>query len=124
MAAATLGAFAITLRLSSDAVRASTVAFSTISAGQLLYALACRSEERSGFRGLTDNPVLMAGIGGMLALQGATLVVPPLRTLLATTPLGAADLGTVGIGAVTPLAIREMLKAARFNERAQGGLRG
>jgi Ca2+-transporting ATPase len=124
MAGATLGAFAITLRQSSDAVRASTVAFSTISTGQLLYALASRSEERSGFRGLTDNPALMAGIGGMLALQGATLVVPPLRTLLATTPLGAADLSTVAIGAVTPLAIREMLKAGRCNERTQGGPRG
>jgi len=124
MAAATLGAFAITLRQSSDALRASTVAFTTISAGQLLYALACRSEERSGFRGLTDNPMLMVGTGGMLALQGATLVVPPLRALLRTTPLGAADLGTVGIGAVTPLAIREILKAVRPTERTQGGPRG
>jgi len=117
MAATTLGAFAITLRRSSDAVRASTVAFSTISVGQLLYALACRSEDRSGFRGLTDNPVLVAGTGGMLALQAATVVVPPLRTLLATTPLGVADLGVIGLGAVTPLAIRETLKAG-------GGPRG
>ena len=56
MAAATLGAFGLTLRRSGDSLAASTVAFSTLSAGQLLYALACRSDERSGLRGLGDNP--------------------------------------------------------------------
>jgi hypothetical protein len=54
---------------------------------------------------------LIAGIGGMLALQAATLAVPPLRTLLATTALRAADLGAIGLGAVAPLAICEMLRA-------------
>ena len=48
MAAATLGAFGVALRRSGDSLAASTVAFSTLSAGQLLYALACRSDERSG----------------------------------------------------------------------------
>jgi P-type Ca2+ transporter type 2C len=121
MAAATLGAFGTTLRRSGDAVRASTVAFSTISTGQLLYALACRSGERFGLRGLADNPVLMAGIGGMLALQGATLVVPPLRAVLATSPLGLTDLAVVGAGAVVPLILRETLKARRPHEQNQGG---
>jgi P-type Ca2+ transporter type 2C len=121
MAAATLGAFGITLRRSSDAARASTVAFSTISTGQLLYALACRSGERSGLRGLAENPVLMAGIGGMLALQGATVLVPPLRALLATTPLGVADLAVVSAGAVVPLVVREALKTRRPHESNPGG---
>ena len=121
MAASTLAAFGITLRGSGDAARASTVAFSTISAGQLLYALACRSGERSGLRGLAENPVLVAGIGGMLALQGATLFVPPLRALLATSPLGVADLAVVGAGAVVPLVVREALKTRRSHEQKQGG---
>ena len=120
MAAATLGAFGITMGRSGDSRRASTVAFSTISVGQLLYALACRSGERSGLRGLPDNPVLVAGIGGMLALQGATLVVPPLRALLATSVLGVADLAVVGAGAVAPLVVREALKTRRFPEQPQG----
>jgi P-type Ca2+ transporter type 2C len=120
MAAATLGAFGITLHRSADGLRASTVAFSTISVGQLLYALACRSGERSGLRGLTENPVLVAGIGGMLALQGATLVLPPLRALLATSALGLADLAVVGAGAVAPLVVREALKTRRIPEQAQG----
>jgi magnesium-transporting ATPase (P-type) len=121
MAAATLGAFGVTLRRSGDAVRASTVAFSTISVSQLLYALACRSGERPGWRGLTENPVLVAGIGGMLALQGATVVLPPLRALLATSALGVADLAMVGAGAVAPLAVREALKTRRPPEQSPGG---
>jgi magnesium-transporting ATPase (P-type) len=121
MAVATLGAFGLTLRRSGDAARASTVAFSTISAGQLLYALACRSGERSGLRRLGDNPALVGGVGGMLGLQAATVIVPPLRSLLATTPLGVADLAMIGAGAVAPLAVREALKMGRSGEPSRGG---
>jgi hypothetical protein len=65
--------------------------------------------------------VLIAGVGGMLALQGATVLVPPLRSLLATTPLGVADLALIGAGAVAPLVIREALKTRRPQEPKQGG---
>jgi hypothetical protein len=46
----------------------------------------------------------------MLGLQAATLVVPALRALLRTTPLGVVDLAVVGAGAVAPLLVREALK--------------
>jgi len=111
MAAATLGAFGFALRRSGDSLAASTVAFSTLSAGQLLYALACRSDERSGLGGLGGNPMLVAGIGGMLMLQAATVIVPPLRALLRTTPLGMVDLAVIGAGATVPLVVREAIKA-------------
>jgi P-type Ca2+ transporter type 2C len=124
MAAVTLGAFGLTLRRGGDAARASTVAFSTLSVGQLLYALACRSGERSGLHGLGANPTLAAGLGGMLVLQGATLVVPPLRALLGTTPLGLADLAVIGLGAAAPLALRETLKTRRSGDGNEGGRRG
>ena len=124
MAAATLGAFGATWRRSGNAAHASTVAFSTLSAGQLLYALACRSGERSGLRGLGENPALIAGVGGMLVLQAATVIVPPLRALLATTPLGLADLALIGAGATVPLVVREALKARGPGEPKQGGGRG
>ncbi len=110
MAATTLGAFGVTQSRGGDALRASTVAFSTLSAGQLLYALACRSPEHSGLRRLGDNRALVAGVGGMLALQAATVVVPPLRALLRTTPLGLGDLVVIGASATAPLLIREALK--------------
>jgi Ca2+-transporting ATPase len=121
MAAATLGAFGLAQRASGDVARASTVAFSTLSAGQLLYALACRSTERSGLRGLGDSRMLVAGVGGMLALQAATIAVPPLRALLGTTPLGVRDLAVVGAGAVVPLLVRETLKTIRTGGAGDGG---
>ena len=111
MAATTLGAFGFSLRRSGDGLAASTVAFSTLSAGQLLYALACRSDERSGLRGLGDNRMLVAGVGGMLMLQAATVIVPPLRSVLRTTPLGLVDLAVIGAGATVPLVVREAIKA-------------
>ena len=124
MAGATLGAFGATWRRSGNAAHASTVAFSTLSAGQLLYALACRSRERSGLHRLGENPALIAGVGGMLALQAATVIAPPLRALLATTPLGLADLALIGAGATVPLVVREALKVRRPGEPNQGGGRG
>jgi Ca2+-transporting ATPase len=125
MAAVTLGAFGMTLRQGGDAARASTVAFSTLSTGQLLYALACRSPERSGLRRLGNNRVFVAGLGGMLVLQGATLVWSPLRALLGTTALGVADLAVIGLGAITPAVLREALKIRRLGDtNDQGGQRG
>lgn len=121
MAGATLGAFGVALRGSGDVARASTVAFSTLSAGQLLYALACRSDDRPGLHRLRDNPALIAGVGGMLGLQAATVIVPPLRALLATTPLGLADLALVGAGATVPLVMREGLKTQRAGGPKEGG---
>jgi Ca2+-transporting ATPase len=123
MAASTLGAYGLT-RARSDSAHASTVAFSTISAGQLLYALACRSEERPGLRRPGGNPALLAGVGGMLGLQAATLAVPPLRALLGTTPVGAVDLALIGAGAVVPLLTRETLKTMRPERPTRGGRRG
>jgi Ca2+-transporting ATPase len=124
MAAVTLGAFGLTWRRAGDAARASTVAFSTLSTGQLLYALACRSGTQPGLYRLGDNPMLLAGVGGMLGLQAATVLVPPLRALLATTPLGLADLALVGAGAAAPVLVREALKTRRQGESTQGGGRG
>jgi len=124
MAATTLSAFALAQRRSGDSVHASTVAFSTLSTGQLLYALACRSSEQSGWRGLGDNRVFVAGVGGMLALQAATILVPPLRALLRTTPLGLGDLAVVGTGALVPLVLRETLKSIRTDDSRHGGSRG
>jgi hypothetical protein len=60
----------------------------------------------------------------MLVLQAATLVAPPLRTLLRTAPLGLTDLVLIGAGSVTPLLVRETLKTLRSDGRKDGGSRG
>jgi Ca2+-transporting ATPase len=55
--------------------------------------------------------MLVAGVGGMLVLQAATVIVPPLRSVLRTTPLGLVDLAVIGAGATVPLVVREAIKA-------------
>jgi Ca2+-transporting ATPase len=124
MAATTLGAFGLTLGRGGDSTRASTVAFSTLSTAQLLYALACRSETHPGWRRLRDNPALVAGVGGMLVLQVGTLAFPPLRALLGNTSLGLRELGVIGAGATLPLLVREILKTLRPDPVRHGGRRG
>jgi len=124
MAATTLTAFGITRARSGDPLHASTIAFSTLSASQLLYALACRSDERSGLRRLGESPALLAGVGGMLMLQAATVIVPPLRSLLRTTPLGLVDVALIGAGAALPLLVRETLKTVPGHEPGPGGRHG
>ena len=111
ISAVTLGAYGLAAARYGVGAAASTVAFSTLTSAQLCYAITCRSEHRSGFSGLDRNPLLVAALGGTLALQVAAVGAPPLRRLLGTTPLGLADWGIVAAGAVTPLLIKEGSKA-------------
>jgi Ca2+-transporting ATPase len=106
----TLGAYGLAVARYGVGAAASSVAFSTLTSAQLCYAITCRSDHRSGFTGLEQNPLLGAALGGTLALQVAATAVPPLRRLLGTTPLGAADWGVVAVGAVVPLLVKEAAK--------------
>ncbi len=112
LAASTLGAYGIAAARYGMGAQASTVAFATLTTSQLLHALSCRSETRSGFSGLRQNPLMMGALGGTLALQAASVTVPVLRRLLGTTPLGLGDWALVAAGATAPLAAREIVKAA------------
>ena len=92
--------------------QASTQAFMTLTLGQLLHAMSCRSETHSLFdKGvLPANYYLDVGLTGSLLAQLLTVTVPGLRQLLGTTPLGLAD-GLVAVGgALAPLLINETIK--------------
>jgi Ca2+-transporting ATPase len=115
MSAGTLGAYAAAAARTGAGAHASTVAFSTLTSAQLLYALASRSEQRSGFSALGRNPLLASVVGGSLALQLLAVALPPLRGLLGTTTLGAADWALVAAGATLPMAVREALRAGTRN---------
>jgi Ca2+-transporting ATPase len=112
LAASTLGAYGIAAARYGIGPQASTVAFATLTTSQLLHALACRSETRSGFAGLEQNPLMVGALGGTLALQVASVTVPALRGLLGTTPLGMTDWAVVAAGSTAPLALREIARAA------------
>jgi Ca2+-transporting ATPase len=112
LAAASLGAYGVAASRYGIGAQASTVAFATLTTSQLLHALTCRSDTRSGLAGLGRNPLMLGALGGTLALQAASVTVPALRGLLGTTPLGLADWVVVAAGATAPLAAREIGKAA------------
>jgi Ca2+-transporting ATPase len=92
--------------------RAGTLVFNTLTVGQLLHALSCRSAQETLFsaRRRPPNPYLNWALGGSLAAQGVISSVPALRRLLGTSPLGLADLGVVAAGALGPLLVNEGLK--------------
>ncbi|MBN1103824.1 MAG: cation transporting ATPase C-terminal domain-containing protein, partial [Deltaproteobacteria bacterium] len=87
-------------------------AFHSLTVGQLLHALSCRSETHRVFQGngLPANPYLAIAVGGSLALQGLAAFVPGLRAFLGLTPLGLADVAVIGGSALLSLFANEATK--------------
>jgi Ca2+-transporting ATPase len=113
---ATLGAFVYGLSRYGASPRARTIAFMTMAGAQLLYALSARSEAPLTILGsgrLRTNPWLLRTVVLSLGAQAATVLFPPLRSLLRTAPLGLADAAVVVTGAATPTLVREALKRLR-----------
>jgi P-type Ca2+ transporter type 2C len=80
------------------------LAFQSLTTGQLLHALNCR---RSGDdrRRLPPNRYLDVALGGSLAMQAMTLVLPPLRRLLGISPVGLVDLAVIAAASLVPLGL-------------------
>jgi Ca2+-transporting ATPase len=115
LAASTLGVHASALARYGAGPRATTLSFSTLTAAQLMYALACRSRVvDDAVPGRSSLP-LSGVVGGTLALQAATAVLPPLRRLLGTVPLSAGDWALIAAGVAAPTVFAEI-------RRAPGGL--
>jgi Ca2+-transporting ATPase len=99
--------------------RAGTLAFNSLVAAQLLHAYSCRSERFSIFNrgGRAPNRWLHLAAGGSAALQALTLLVPGLRGLLRTAPVGPTDLLVCAAGAAVPFVISEATKGAGASGR-------
>jgi Ca2+-transporting ATPase len=110
MTLAALASFGIGLARHGAVPQARTMAFMTLTSSQLLYALAMRSKRPLRASGLAPNPMLNRAVGWSLAAQAATVLLPPARRLLRTTPLGLLDIAVVAGTAVVPLLVREVLK--------------
>jgi Ca2+-transporting ATPase len=96
LSAATLGVHALGLARYGAGPRGSTMAFSALTAGQLVHALTLRTRGQS--------PRLLAGVvGGSVALHALAMTVPGLRQLLGTTSLSLGDWSVVAAGATAPL---------------------
>jgi len=87
-------------------------AFMTITLGQLLHAISCRSERTRvfGTEKRPPNRFLNAALAGSAALQVGAAFLPPLRKLLRLSPIGALDWVAIAAGATAPFLINEGLK--------------
>jgi len=92
--------------------QANTLAFNSLTIGQLLHAISCRSETHSFYRNrkLPPNRYFTLALTGSLALQGLAMLVPGLRAILGLTPIGIVDALVIGATAVTPLLVNEAAK--------------
>jgi len=117
----TLGAYGYGLSRYGLGPRAGTLAFLTLTTGQLLHAISCRSETHSLFdqisadrrSALPPNRYLWAALGGSFALQGLALTLPGLRALLGITPIGLIDGAVVAGSALLPLVVNEATKTEK-----------
>lgn len=103
LSAATLLTHGLAAARYGGGARAGSIAFSTLTCGQLLYALRCTASARGRALGV-GAPLVTGVVGGSLALQLAVATVPALRGLLGLAPLALSDWLLVGAGAALPLA--------------------
>lgn len=94
--------------------QASTIGFMSLTIGQLLHALSCRSNKSTilSTHKLPSNHYLTAALGGSLALQLVVAAIPGLRNLLQVTSVNFVDVGVIGASALLPLLINEATKLA------------
>ncbi|RJX27106.1 MAG: HAD family hydrolase, partial [Desulfurivibrio sp.] len=95
--------------------RASSLAFLSLTCGQLLHALHCRSEQHGLFElgELKRNKYLNLALGGSFALQLLAMFVPGLRSLLGIERIGLVDAVVIGAGATAPLLVNDVYKRSR-----------
>ena len=96
-------------------LRASSIAFQTLTLSQLLHAITCRSEQHSIFdlESQSANKYLTVALGGSFILQAMTPVVPGLRSLLGLDTIGMTDFLIIGINAPLPFLLNEIAKKAQ-----------
>jgi Ca2+-transporting ATPase len=94
--------------------QASTMAFLTISAAQLLHAITTRSESHSIFDpgSLPRNTYVPFALGAGLLVELLSLVLPGLRRLLGTAPIRGADLGICCGASLASFLVNEIWKSA------------
>jgi P-type Ca2+ transporter type 2C len=109
-----LGAYGWGLARYGAGPTASNLAFTTLTAAQLLYAISCRSEQHWFLdpEPAAPNPYMALAISGGLGLQGAATLLPGLRRLLGSAPLAPADWLLSALLAVAPFLTGELIKAS------------
>ena len=109
-----LAAYLWTRSRSGPGAHAGTVGFTALTLAQLLHAWSTRSETHTIFdkQNLAQNKWLPIAVGGTMALQVAGNLVPGIRRVLGTVPLGPGDWGVALTAAIVPFIINELTKVA------------
>ncbi|MEW6602420.1 MAG: cation-transporting P-type ATPase, partial [Nitrospirota bacterium] len=112
ISAGTLGAYGYGVMRYGMGQKASAIAFMSLTAGQLLHAISCRSEKHSIFdrEKLPPNRYLNMALGGSFAIQLLAMLIPGLRNLLGLAPIGILDGAVIGSSAALPLLVNEGTK--------------
>jgi hypothetical protein len=99
------------------------MAFMTLTTSQLVYALTARSSLPLTDPRLVRNPLLERVVAASVLAQLGTVVFPPLRAVLRTSPLSLGDWIIVSGAAALPALLRESRKpkATRRGSAARGG---
>jgi Ca2+-transporting ATPase len=113
LSAATLGVHGLAVARYGAGAHATTIAFCTLTAAQLVHALTYRSGLSRG----KGFPVLETAVGGTLAVHLAAMTASPLRRLLGTTRLSGSDWLLVAGGVAVPLAVRGLRRALASEAR-------
>jgi Ca2+-transporting ATPase len=110
--AGTLASYGYAVARYGPGVKAGTQTFTTLTVGQLLHALVCRSPTTGLFskRRLPRNRYLNVALWGSLGAQALAAFVPGLRRLLGTVPLSPLDWLVALAGATVPLLVNEAVK--------------
>src|SRR5206468_5425450 len=87
LSAATLGVHGLAVARHGAGPQATTIAFCTLTAAQLVHAL----NYRSGFSRGNGFPALETAVGGTVAVHLAAMTASPLRRVLGTTILSGSD---------------------------------
>jgi Ca2+-transporting ATPase len=114
MTAAGIGGYLYALARYGAGPQASTMAFLSLTAAQLLHAFSARSEQTIvGGSKLPPNHYLPLAVGGSLALEVLAMFVPPLRALLGLAPIGIVDALICFAAGAASLIANEAFKAPR-----------
>jgi Ca2+-transporting ATPase len=116
LSSGTLAVYGYGLLQYGPGAHASTMAFTSLTSGQLLHAVSCRSTSHSVLdRGtLPSNHYLTAALAASYSLQAVTFLIPGLRNLLGLSSLSGADAVVVAAGAVIPFLGNESAKLMTF----------
>ena len=90
-----------------------TMAFTTLSMGEIGYAVSMRSSENVWKAGLLRNKKMVWAVLTCTLLQGSVLTIPTLSKLFQTTPLGLRGLLWTLLFSALPFAVLELEKRLR-----------